>query len=87
MRPVAVTPEVTPEVIRLLEAIVGEMKRTEIQQDLKLSDEKHFRARYLKPAINQQLIEMTIPDAPRSRLQKYRLTNKGRATIKKYNRN
>ena len=39
---------------------------------------KGFRERYLKAALAQGLIEMTIPDRPRSRLQKYRLTDKGR---------
>jgi len=43
-----------------------------------LSDRKSFRARYLKPALKDDLIEMTIPDKPNSRLQKYRLTGKGR---------
>ncbi|MFO7598231.1 MAG: cell filamentation protein Fic, partial [Candidatus Desulfacyla sp.] len=39
---------------------------------------KSFRERYLKPALTDGLIEMTIPDKPNSRLQKYRLTDKGR---------
>lgn len=41
---------------------------------LQLKDDKHFRQLYLIPAIEQGLIEMTIPDKPRSRNQKYRLT-------------
>lgn len=32
----------------------------------------------MKPALAEELIEMTIPDKPNSRLQKYRLTDKGR---------
>ena len=52
------------------------MKRTEIQQALGLKHEDHFRAAYLVPALEAGLIEMTIPDKPRSRLQKYRLTKK-----------
>jgi len=38
-----------------------------------LSDAKSFRQRYLLPALTEKLIEMTIPDKPNSRLQKYRL--------------
>ena len=74
-------PEVTPEVMKLLSVIEGEMRRTEIQAKLRLKDEKHFRQQYQQPAIAQGLLEMTIPAKPNSRLQKYRLTAKGRAAV------
>ena len=35
------------------------------------------RLAYLQPAIAGGVLEMTIPDKPTSRLQKYRLTAKG----------
>ena len=54
-----------------------EIIRKEIQSKLGLKDEKNFRFKYQLPAIAQNLIEMTIPDKPNSRLQKYRLTKKG----------
>lgn len=72
-----VSPQVTPQVGELLAAIRGEMGREALQSDLGLSDRKSFRERYLKPALADGLIEMTIPDKPNSRLQKYRLTDKG----------
>ena len=53
------------------------MSRETLQAALGLSDRKSFRDRYLKPALAEGLIEMTIPDKPNSRLQKYRLTAKG----------
>ena len=81
-----VTPEVTPEVMRLLSVIDGEMRRAEIQAKLGLADEKHFREQYQQPAVAHGFIEMTIPDRPRSRLQKYRLTDKGRAVLGSGNR-
>jgi len=73
-----VSPQVTPQVGELLAAIEGEMGREALQSALGLSDRKSFRERYLKPALADGLIEMTIPDKPNSRLQKYRLTDKGR---------
>jgi hypothetical protein len=45
---------------------------------LKLSHRPTFRANYLNPALSAGLIERTIPDKPNSRLQKYRVTTKGR---------
>ncbi len=73
----ASAPQVTPQVGELLAAIQGEMGREALQSALHLSDRKSFRERYLKPALDDGLIEMTIPDKPNSRLQKYRLTDKG----------
>jgi len=73
-----VSPQVTPQVGELLAAIRGEMGREELQSSLGLSDRKSFRERYLKPALADGLLEMTIHDKPNSRLQKYRLTDKGR---------
>jgi DNA-binding PadR family transcriptional regulator len=57
------------------------MRRQELQELLGLKHEDHFREAYLKPALEAGLIEMTVPDKPRSRLQKYRLTNRGRAWL------
>lgn len=70
-------PQVSPQVERLLTVIRHEMTATEIQKALNLQDRKSFRLRYLEPALKEDLIEMTIPEKPNSRLQKYRLTSKG----------
>jgi len=67
------TPQVTPQVKQLISVIKGAMSRDELQQALGLKDRKSFRERYLKPALEQGLIEMTIPEKPNSSLQKYRL--------------
>jgi len=40
-----------------------------------------FRDGLVKPLIEAGLLELTIPDKPRSRLQKYRLTEKGRQAL------
>ena len=53
------------------------MSREALQSTLGLRDRKSFRERYLNPALDDGLIEMTVPGKPNSRLQKYRLSDKG----------
>lgn len=77
----AVTPEVTPELARMLSVMTGEMSRAEIMAQLGLKDEKHFRENYQQYGINQGLIEMTRPDKPRSRSQRYRITARGKQLL------
>ncbi len=72
-----VNPQVTPQVEELLAVLQGEMTREQLQGLLELSDRKSFRERYLLPALEAGLIEMTLPDKPNSRLQKYRLIDRG----------
>lgn len=69
----AFTPQVTPQVEKLLAVLDGEMTARELMKKLKLKDRKSFRRSYLVPALEANMIEMTIPDKPNSRLQKYRL--------------
>jgi predicted HTH transcriptional regulator len=80
-----VTPEVAPEVapeVRLVRALHGEMTREQLRDALGLRDDKHFRQAFLFPAIEARLVEMTIPDKPRSSKQKYRRTAKGAAVAR-----
>ncbi len=60
--------------IERLLAMLGneELSATELMQRLGLSHKPTFRKNYLNPAIEQNLIERTIPDKPNSRNQKYR---------------
>lgn len=76
-----VTGEVTGE-IRLLRVMEGEMTRRQIQEALDLKHEDHFRKAYLLPALQARLIELTIPDKPRSRNQRHRLTPTGHAFLR-----
>jgi ATP-dependent DNA helicase RecG len=82
--PKQVNPQVSTEVGRLLSACVTPKSRDELQRVLGLSDKKHFRAAYLKPSLEKGLIELTVPDKPRSRLQRYRLTEAGRAILRNF---
>ena len=72
------TPPVTPQVGRLLSVMQGEMSRREILRALGLSDRKSLRQRYLLPALERGYVEMTHPNTPHARNQKYRLTARGR---------
>ena len=76
-----VSPEVTQEVGRLLLTLTGEMPRHELQGALGLKDDEHFRVTYILPALQTGWIEMTIPDKPRSRRQRYRLTANGKEWV------
>ncbi len=65
----------------MLKVLSGEMTRKQLQTALKLKNDEHFRKNYLLPALESGLIEMTIPDKPRSSKQKYRLTTAGQALL------
>jgi len=67
------TDQVTDQVDRLLEALGDtEKSASELMETLGLRHKPSFRESYLRPALNLGLIEMTIPEKPRSSAQKYR---------------
>ena len=74
-------PQVTPQVGRLLSVLKGEMSRQEIQQALGLKDRKSLRELYLHPALQSGYIEMTHPNTPNAKNQKYRLGSRGRGMM------
>ena len=75
--------EVTAEVKQLISHLHGEMSRQELQLSLALKNDENFRLNYLQPGLTKNVIEMTAPDKPNSRLQKYRLTTTGRRLQKR----
>ena len=83
--PVTVHPQavgmVTAEVARLLGVLEGEQQRSRLQHLVGIKHDEHFRRAYLLPALGMGLIEMTVPGKPTSRLQRYRLTEKGAACL------
>ncbi|MGB0743432.1 MAG: Fic family protein [Opitutales bacterium] len=77
------TDQVSDQVARLLRTLKkGPLSALQAMTQLKLSHRPSFRANYLNPALAAELIERTIPDKPNSRLQKYRLTPRGKAALK-----
>ena len=74
-----VSPQVSPHVDQLIKVLEGDMSRDEILEALDLSDRKNLRENYLNPAFAAELIKYTLPDKPKSKHQKYRLTEKGKA--------
>jgi len=79
----SVTPPVNKYIRRLLELLErrGALGNADIRVAFELKDRRRLRETYIKPALASGLIEMTIPEKPNSRLQKYRLTEKGRQVL------
>ena len=79
----SVTPPVNKYIRRLLELLErrGALGNVDIRVAFELKDRRRLRETYIKPALAGGLIEMTIPEKPNSRLQKYRLTEKGRQVL------
>lgn len=71
-----VTDQDNTSVNQLLSAL-GEdtLSAVELMERLGLSHRPTFRKNYLNPALEERLIERTIPDKPNSKNQKYRKPN------------
>ncbi|MCY4358789.1 MAG: Fic family protein [Gammaproteobacteria bacterium] len=73
------TLQVTPQVKRLLSVLKSEMSLRQMMDALELQDRKSFRQRYLRPALDCGYVEMTQPESPTARNQRYRSTARGQA--------
>ncbi len=81
-----VTVHVTDQVGAYVFALLVQLKEgpksaSQLLKDMGLTHRPSFRETYLNPALEAGLIERTIPDKPRSRLQQYRLTDAGRKVL------
>ena len=72
------TMQVADTIRNLILMLSGDMSRQELQDKLEIKNSKYFRTSYLNIAIDKGLIEMTIPNKPTSKYQKYCLTEKGK---------
>ena len=77
-----VTPQVAHHVEELVAVLSGQMSRGQLQDELGLRDRSHFTTAYLRPAVEAGLIEMTLPEKPTSRHQRYRRTAAGEAMLR-----
>jgi len=77
------TPQDTPQVLTMLEACMNPLSRDEILDALGISDRKHLREAYIKPALEAGWLAMTIPDKPRSSKQRYVTTEAGKKALEK----
>jgi ATP-dependent DNA helicase RecG len=76
-----VTPQASDEILRLLWELDKPLGRQEIQDRLGVHDRKHFRNKYLQPALEAGLIELSDSDKPNNPRQKYLLSETGRMLL------
>ena len=78
----ASTGQVAQEIQMVVKVVDGEMKRSDIQGLIDINHRDYFMDHFLKPALNEGFLEMTIPEKPKSSKQRYKLTEKGKALKK-----
>ena len=62
--------------LKILKNCKGESSANELMTILKRSNKSKFKIAIINPLVNNGYLELTIPESPRSPIQKYRLTNK-----------
>ena len=75
--------EIMISVVEVLEA--KSLSRNEIFCAIGLKNDFRAFKRNIEPLIIDGYVEMTVPDKPNSKLQKYRLTNKGKELLNEFN--
>ena len=71
--------QVSDQVARLLAALrKGPKTATELMAEMGMSHRPTFRNNYIRPAMSAGLVEMTRPESPTAKNQKYRLTARRR---------
>ena len=62
--------------LKILKNCKDESSANELMTILKRSNKSKFKIAIINPLVNNGYLELTIPESPRSPIQKYRLTNK-----------
>ena len=77
-----VSDQVSDQVARLIAALgTGSRSAVELMGIIGLSHRPTFRKNYLHPAMSAGLVEMTRPESPTAKNQKYRLAVRGRGVV------
>jgi ATP-dependent DNA helicase RecG len=69
------------EIKTILETCLLENSLTQIIALFNFSDRTKFKRKYINPLIAEELLVMTVPGKPNSRLQKYYTTEKGKSLL------
>ena len=75
--------ELSSTQLAVLKSLKGKnLSRKEIFSAIGMNSDSRSFKRNIEPLVTLGLIEMTVPDKPNSKLQKYHLTNKGHSVIR-----
>ncbi|OGQ77970.1 MAG: transcriptional regulator [Deltaproteobacteria bacterium RIFCSPLOWO2_12_FULL_60_19] len=69
------------EQVKILRLCRKEGTLLELMNSVGRKNRTKFREQFIKPLLDLRLLQMTIPDKPRSRMQRYRTTEAGREAI------
>jgi ATP-dependent DNA helicase RecG len=72
--------------VEILKMCVKDSRLLDLMTITGRTDRTKFRHQVLNPLLDSGLIEMTIPDRPRSSKQRYRMTEKGREWFENHNK-
>jgi ATP-dependent DNA helicase RecG len=77
-----VSEQVSEQVAKILRACSkGPQTKAQLLESAGLANAYLNYKRHILPLLQSGVIEMTLPDKPQSRLQKYRLTSQGRTLL------
>lgn len=71
--------------VEILRNCLQEKSLLDIMNRVGRKDRTKFRTKFITPLVESRLLEMTIPDKPRSSKQRYRTTDLGRQVLEQWN--